>query len=412
MTPSEAPKVKSIPVLSISYEGKLELDNEIVESIKNNTLLHPITVQRLPFDGDSDKYELITGRKRLAALIALDHSQVPATIFPPGMPPDKVQEISLEEDLKRGNLPWYDIAEKESQLHELRIRQHGQRPSGKPKADAGEKWSLRDTARELDKSLGLVSEDLKIAEALKVNPSLRKVKDRQTALKLIKDLSKREQALLDSQLPVDFELDQILCGDSLEILKRFPANSFDACITDPPWIEYKDEKLVRDASTIEVFREVYRVMKPNSFLYAIMGFTDFYTYQIELAKFGFSVQKYPLIWAKSGTITHGRRGWEYARDYEPILLAVKGSPVLTQPTELSAIFSEPAVPSIKLIHPNEKPIGLLKRIIGQCTFDGSKVLDPFAGSGVTLAACKELGRKYIGIERDHRFFQQIEKRLA
>jgi ParB-like chromosome segregation protein Spo0J len=381
--------------------------------MRQNTLLHAITVQRLPYDGQSDKYELITGRKRLAGAIKLDWTQIKATIFPPGVSPEKVEELSLEEDLKRGNLPWFEIAEKEAQLHDLRIRQHGQRSSGKAGSDEGAtKWSLKDTAAELEKSKGHVSESIKIAEVLRQNPSLRKVQDRQTALKLIRDIERRERAIEDSQLPVDFELDQILCGDSLELLKRFPSNSFDACITDPPWIEYKDASLTRDESTISVFKEIYRVMKPNSLLYAIMGFSDFYTYQIELAKFGFQVQKWPLLWVKSGTITHGRRSWEYARDYEPILLAAKGSPVLTIPTELSAVMTFPAVPSVKLTHPNEKPIELLKKIITQSTYDGAKVLDPFAGSGVTLAACKELGRKYIGIERDHHFYKGIEKRLG
>ncbi len=70
------------------------------------------------------------------------------------------------------------------------------------------------------------------------------------------------------------------------------------------------------------------------------------------------------------------------------------------------------VHSSKLIHPNEKPIELMRYIIRHCTFPGGKILDPFAGSGVTLHACKEIDRRYIGIEKEKKFFDKIEERLC
>lgn len=409
---------KSVPVNSIQFEGSLDVHdideyNNIKESVKSLGLfLHPVTLRRLPFDGNGDKYELKSGKKRLRIAKELGHELIPAIILPPTMSDDLVQEVHIHENLRRSNLPWYEVAQLEAELHRLRISQHGQRSDGRPKSGSEAQWSIRDTARELGRAFGTVSESIKLDDAIRNNPQLKKVKDRPTAMKLIREATKRELAIQDQAMPSEFEMNQVFCGDSLDILKMLPDNTFDACITDPPWLEYKDEKLVRDGSTLEVFRELYRVLKPNAFLYAIMSTPDFYEYTPFLRSCGYSVQKWPLIWDKQSNITHGRRPWEYARDFEPILLAAKGSPILTQSTEPSAIFHFPALHPSKLIHPNEKPIELLKKIIVQCSYEGAKIIDPFAGSGVTLQAAKELSREYIGIERDHAFFKQIERRLA
>jgi site-specific DNA-methyltransferase (adenine-specific) len=388
---------------------------ELSESIRDNGLLHPITVQRLPYNGDADCFELVAGHARLLAVQALTWTEIPARVFPPNMTPERVTEVHLHENLKRQNLPWWKVAELELALHELRIAQKGQRDlgtAGRVQKSEDKKWSISDTARELGKSLGAISEDLTIAKVLRDNPSLRKVKDRDTAIRLIRQNSKRELAKEESALPSDFEMNQLFCGDSLDILKQIPDLTFDVCITDPPWLLYKDDSMTRDLSTIEVFREVYRVLKHNAFLYAIMSPSDFPDYISELTKMGYSVQKYPIIWDKKGTITRsGRRPWEYARDYEPILVAVKGSPVLTSPTELSSILSVPPVHPTKLIHPHEKPPELLKRLMLHSTYEGAKILDPFAGSGATLVAAKNSSREFIGIERDHKFYEQIKRRL-
>jgi site-specific DNA-methyltransferase (adenine-specific) len=62
------------------------------------------------------------------------------------------------------------------------------------------------------------------------------------------------------------------------------------------------------------------------------------------------------------------------------------------------------------LHPNEKPIGVMRRLL-QVVADGT-VLDPFAGSGTTLVAAKSLGRKAIGIEIDERHCETAAKRCS
>ena len=67
---------------------------------------------------------------------------------------------------------------------------------------------------------------------------------------------------------------------------------------------------------------------------------------------------------------------------------------------------------IDRVHPTQKPIGLMIDILNDFTSSGEIVLDPFAGSGSTLRACKDAGRKAIGIELDEKHCETIVARLA
>lgn len=63
------------------------------------------------------------------------------------------------------------------------------------------------------------------------------------------------------------------------------------------------------------------------------------------------------------------------------------------------------------LHPNEKSLAVLSRLVEALTGPGETVLDPFMGSGTTLRAAK-LGRKAIGVEIEERFCEIAAKRLA
>lgn len=64
------------------------------------------------------------------------------------------------------------------------------------------------------------------------------------------------------------------------------------------------------------------------------------------------------------------------------------------------------------LHPTEKPIGILDPLISYACPPGGLVLDPFAGSGSTLVAARDSGRRAVGIEADERYCEAIVRRLA
>lgn len=67
--------------------------------------------------------------------------------------------------------------------------------------------------------------------------------------------------------------------------------------------------------------------------------------------------------------------------------------------------------SYKAIHPTEKPVRLMERIIALVSEDGDIVLDPFSGSASTSVAAKNTGRQYIGFEIDEEYYNDSVKRL-
>src|SRR5262249_62243889 len=63
-------------------------------------------------------------------------------------------------------------------------------------------------------------------------------------------------------------------------------------------------------------------------------------------------------------------------------------------------------------HPCQMPEAVLERIIRVATNPGDLVLDPFAGSGTTLATAYRLGRDYVGIELSPTYADAVRERLA
>lgn len=78
--------------------------------------------------------------------------------------------------------------------------------------------------------------------------------------------------------------------------------------------------------------------------------------------------------------------------------------------EDGSLDGKPTAPKSNF-HPTVKPIALMEYLVKLVSREGAVVLDPFAGSGSTLIACKNLGRKYIGIERELEYCEIARKRI-
>ena len=70
------------------------------------------------------------------------------------------------------------------------------------------------------------------------------------------------------------------------------------------------------------------------------------------------------------------------------------------------------MPRGEWLHTTQKPLDLLEALGADFTDPGELVLDPFAGSGTTGVACRRLGRRFIGWERDAKYAAIAEKRIA
>jgi DNA modification methylase len=426
-----------LPIADIQYdeEKAKAIDPEeikkIAGSIKDVGLIHEVIVHSLNITHENDRdvvgppYRLDVGLKRLLAtkslgLVEIECKYVP---FSPStdVDADRMEELSIHENLKRSN-DWYREAELVRAAHELYQKRHDKRlvrGRGRPKKEDEDlpTWTIRDTAAALGRSLGSVSQDINLVRAVELHPALRAVKDKRTAMKLARvhtqRLTAEEEQGGDDTFTGRVPRNDLLCGDSALVLKSLPDTSFDACITDPPWLRFRGRmELEKDEATDKVFFQVFRVLRYNTFLYAFVGVDDWFYYRDYLPRLGFTVSKTPLIWVKEGAMSpQGVASWEYNRNFELVLLAVKGTPSLVKEVNQSGVLNFPIVHPRKAIHPHEKPVELLRKLIGDCTNKGASILDPFAGSAAVLQAARETERTFLGIERDPTFYRNGRKRL-
>lgn len=63
-------------------------------------------------------------------------------------------------------------------------------------------------------------------------------------------------------------------------------------------------------------------------------------------------------------------------------------------------------------HPTAKPVSLMKELVRYFTNPGDTIFDPFMGCGATGVAALELGRNFIGVEKNREYYEEAESRLA
>lgn len=105
-------------------------------------------------------------------------------------------------------------------------------------------------------------------------------------------------------------------------------------------------------------------------------------------------------------------GWRYRRQHEMVLVSHRRTGKLAWNENIKAVPNiVRMMPPRERSHPNEKPLQLVTAFLEQHTTPGDLVLDPFLGSGTTGVACVNLGRKFVGIEIDKKYFDIACERI-
>jgi len=227
---------------------------------------------------------------------------------------------------------------------------------------------------------------------------------------------------------------QILNGDCLEVIKSLDVK-VDLILTDPPYIHegsggngmLKCNALERNGfnmKTLGDFKQesIYKFLnvtkplmdKPQWFVFCSEKQIPYYTTWALENKFKFNI----LVWCKPCAVTNRER---FSTNLEYIIrIYTKGCALnkldLQQYPEKSKYYSKwkdtKRVSGKKKLHPSEKPIELLKEILELTTIEGDTILDCYMGSCTSGIACKELNRRYIGIELNEQYYKIAVDRIS
>lgn len=230
-------------------------------------------------------------------------------------------------------------------------------------------------------------------------------------------------------------------GDCLDILPTIEAGSVDAIIADPPYgtTACKWDSVIPFEP---MWAGITRVLKPRGacVLFGSQPFTS------ALVMSNVKWFKYGLVWEKErpsnialaniqcmrwheDVLIFGAGRTTYNPQYEQRLLENKrnNSPRTGPPSQVYGSLKVIAGDGMRDnrhpssiikcnvqrgLHPTQKPLALLEYLVKTYTNEGETVLDFTMGSGTTGHACGNLGRRFIGIEKDAGYFAIAEERIA
>jgi DNA modification methylase len=235
----------------------------------------------------------------------------------------------------------------------------------------------------------------------------------------------------------------LIHGDCLEEMQSIPDGSIDAIICDPP---YGTTSCQWDSiiPLEPMWEQLKRVIKKNGaiVLFGSQPFTS------ALIMSNMKMFKYCWVWEKekptnfmqlkkrTGKTVEDVCVW-YSKQptYNPQMVKYEGVPVRNKPQgnigKLSSSAEQKVIPykdnglrypcqvlrigkvrNGKAVHPTQKPVALMEYLIKTYTNEGETVLDFTMGSGTTGVACQNLGRKFIGIEKDQHYYDIAKNRMG
>jgi site-specific DNA-methyltransferase (adenine-specific) len=247
-----------------------------------------------------------------------------------------------------------------------------------------------------------------------------------------------------NNIDIDLISNTIICGNALSILPQFSNESIDCIITDPPFMASSKMKISRSSNTkyggkhgvkdidrnygkwdaqwnnIEDYMlwcctwldECIRVLKPYChlvFFFDRMKVTPVWAY---LENNGMKGRGF-LQWLKSNPVPRGRKV-DFMRAFETAIWFTKTAvkvDYFNWQLGQQLDYVKAAIPQHPRYHPTQKPVSVLEVWVNYLTKPNDIVLDPFCGSGSTLVATKQSGRRYIGIEQNNVFVNISQSRV-
>ncbi len=221
----------------------------------------------------------------------------------------------------------------------------------------------------------------------------------------------------------------VACGDSrdAELVRRvIDKNKIKLVLCDVPYgVSYTENKAgfskvnidkavlndnISSESEYAKFTEAWIApllphLEPKNSFYVFSGDTMLFPLREGMKRAGVKFAQL-LIWIKSQAAM-GRR--DYLPAHELILFGWHGTHEFMKSKDKSLLFHPK--PAKNMLHPTQKPVGLIRRLVLNSTAIGDLVYDGFAGSGTTGVAAEQTKRKSILIELDAEYCATILKRL-
>lgn len=217
---------------------------------------------------------------------------------------------------------------------------------------------------------------------------------------------------------------RLMVGDTTDgeqIKRLMGGKTADLLATDPPYnVNYTgktdNEMTIKNDSMSEQAFEDFLIKGFESIDQALRPGAAFYIWHSQTHSDSFmkackQIKWTPrecLIWVKNAPVL----GWQdYLWQHEPCLYGWKDGAThyFTDRRDESTVIYEKK-PQVNDLHPTMKPVNLISRLVKNSSRRGELVLDPFAGSGTTLVACEQLGRRCYSMELDPKYADAILQR--